>query len=66
MGEKKAIIQFIFWGLGIFGFGLLVIFAIDIVKAAFTQNKVLWSREIWVVLVGIASMIIGSRGIHMK
>ena len=57
LNGKRESAYFIFWGLGVFGFGLLVMVAVDIMRFLLSGGAILWTREIVVFIVGLVCFL---------
>lgn len=62
--EKRESINFILWGLGLLGLGLLVIVAVDIIRFVFLSGTILWLREIVVLITGLLCLALSYKGLR--
>ncbi len=58
---RQESMYFIFWGLGVLGFGLLVIVAVDIIRFLLSKGTILWSREVIVLVIGTLCLLVSYR-----
>jgi hypothetical protein len=46
LNDKHQKLYFVIWGVGCFGFILIIIVTFDVIRLLFSEQPVLWSREI--------------------
>ena len=57
--EKKEALYFFFWGLGVAGFGIILIDIAEVIRYFVFQKPVLWNRVLIGFLFGICLYLLG-------